>query len=106
MNARVLEAIAGNAEATCLAGDNLVVDLDLSEANLPVGSRLQVGESVVLQITAIPHTGCGKFKKRYGKAAVDFVNGEHGKQHNFRGRYARIVEGGTIAVGDRVGKIS
>ncbi len=104
MNARVLKLIAGGSEAMSLAGDNLIVDLDLSEANLPVGSRLRIGSDVVLELTGVQHTGCGKFEHRYGRAARDFLNGEIGSVHNFRGRYAKIVESGKIAVGDAVRK--
>ena len=105
MNARVLELIAGDSEAMSLAGDNLIVDMDLSESNLPAGSKLAIGDDVVLELTAVPHTGCKKFEHRYGRAALEFVNGKVGSIHNFRGRYARIVESGRIAVGDVVRKI-
>lgn len=105
MNSRVLELIAGEAEAMPLAGDNLILDLDLSVENLPAGSRIRIGNQVVLELTAAPHTGCGKFQKRYGKAAREFVNGEVGLKHNFRGRMAQIIERGTIAIGDTVEKL-
>ena len=42
MNARVAAAIAGDREQWPLAGDQLYVDLDLSLANLPPGSRVQI----------------------------------------------------------------
>ena len=45
MNARYAELIAGDAgpDSWAQAGDQLYVDLDLSEENLPAGSRLAVG---------------------------------------------------------------
>ena len=61
MNARILRQIAGDEDAMCLAGDNLIVDLDLSEANLPAGSQLAIGSEVVIEITDLTHTGCSKF---------------------------------------------
>jgi MOSC domain len=105
MNARLLRLIAGHEEAICLAGDNLIVDLDLSEANLPAGSRLAIG-SVVLELTDLPHTGCTKFSSRYGQEACLFVNSPQGKQLHLRGRYAQIVAGGTISIDDTVSKCS
>lgn len=100
MNVRILRLIAGSEDAIHLAGDNLIVDLDLSEKNLPAGSHLQIGKDVVLELTTQPHTGCKKFSSRYGQAALQFVNGPQGKPLNFRGRYARVVQSGIILVGD------
>jgi hypothetical protein len=102
MNARFLRQIAGDDEAMCLAGDNLIVDLDLSESNLPAGSRLAVGGEVVLEISDLSHTGCSKLQSRYGADARTFMNNARGKSLHLRGRYARIVEGGAIRVGDTV----
>ena len=104
MNVRFLRQIAGNDDAICLAGDNLIVDLDLSEANLPAGSRLAIGNNVMIEISDLSHTGCSKFQSRYGKEARTFTNNQRGKSLHLRGRYARIVTGGTICVGDRVCK--
>lgn len=105
MNARILRLIAGGKEAMCLAGDNLIVDLDLSEANLPAGSRLRIGDEVVLEMTSQSHTGCGSFSRRYGQAARAFINGPRGKPLNLRGRFARVVQAGTIQLGDTVAKV-
>ena len=105
MNSRILRLIAGSEEAMSLAGDNLIVDLDLSEENFPVGCRLKVGNEVVLEFTSVPHQGCGKFSRRYGAAALEFINSPTGKPLNFRGRYATIIRGGTIQVGDSAVKV-
>src|SRR6478735_6048500 len=90
MNSRAIALIAGTAERWPLAGDQLYVDLDLSEANLPAGSRLQVGEATV-EISAEPHAGCASFKARYGADAVAFVNSPEGRAHRLRGVNARIL---------------
>jgi hypothetical protein len=105
MNARYLRQIAGNDDRLCLAGDNLIVDLDLSEENLPAGSRLAIGEEVVIEITNQAHTGCSKFESRYGKEARAFTNNSRGKELHLRGRYAQVIAGGTIRVGDAVRKV-
>jgi hypothetical protein len=104
MNTRFLRLVAGDEDALCLAGDNLIVDLDLSESNLPAGTRLAVGKDVVLEISDRVHTGCSKFQSRYGKEARDFANSQQGKSLHLRGRYARIIKGGKINVGDAVTK--
>ena len=106
MNARILRLIAGNEDAVCLAGDNLIVDLDLSEVNLPAGSQLRIGLHVILEISDLPHTGCSKLAARYGQEAKAFINNKRGKELHLRGRYARIVHGGKIQLGDIVQKHS
>ena len=104
MNARFLRQIAGDDEAMCLAGNNLIVDFDLSEESLPTGSLLRVGSEVVLEISDLPHTGCSKIASRYGNAARSFMNKKCRKLLNLRGRYAKIVQGGTIHIGDTIEK--
>ena len=106
MNARILEQISGgDQQAMGLAGDNLIVDFDLSEENLPTGSELKIGDEVVIKISETPHTGCKKFVQRYGKEAQQFVNSAAGKQHHLRGVLGMIVSDGTIHVGDVVRKV-
>lgn len=105
MNARFLQQIAGHDDAVPLAGDNLIVDLDLSENNLPPGSRIAIGAEVVVEISGQPHTGCGAFQRRYGADACAFANNERGRQLHLRGRYGFVVAGGTISIGDRVCKL-
>jgi MOSC domain-containing protein YiiM len=106
MNARFLRQAAMEEDAMCLAGDNLIVDLDLSEANLPAESRLAIGPQVVVELTDLKHSGCGKFARRYGNEAKAFTNDERGMALHLRGRYARIVREGTISVGDVVRKVA
>ena len=104
MNARVTALVARSRERWALAGDQLYVDLDLSDDNLPPGIKLQLGEAVI-EVTAVPHTGCRKFTARYGVDAMKFVNSRHGRQHNLRGINAKVIEPGTIRVGDIAKKI-
>jgi hypothetical protein len=104
INARILRQIAGDKDSICLAGDNLVVDFDLSETFLPTGSRLAIGE-VVVEFSDLPHTGCAKFEARYGGDARTFINNPRSKELRLRGRFARIITQGTIAVGDAVRKL-
>ncbi len=106
MNARLLRQIAGQEDAMCLAGDNLIVDLDLSEENLPTGSQLAIGTEVIIEFSDLPHTGCGKFAQRYGNDARAFVNAKHRQPLHLRGRYAMIVRGGEVRLSDTVTKHS
>lgn len=101
MNARSIALIAQERERWPLAGDQLYVDLDLSEANLPPGTRLAVG-SAVIEITAEPHRGCGKFVKRFGVDALRFLNSAPGRELNLRGIYAKVVTAGTVRTGDPI----
>lgn len=101
MNARCIALVAGDRDYWPLAGDNLFVDLDLSRKNLPLGTRLAIGEAV-LEIAKPPHNGCWKFERRFGPAALAFVNSPEGKQLRLRGVHARVLQGGSIAVGDRI----
>jgi MOSC domain-containing protein YiiM len=105
MNARILRQVAGEEDAMCLAGDNLIVDFDLSETNLPAGCQLEIGGQVIVEITDLAHTGCSKFARRYGDEARKFVNNTRGKALHLRGRYARITRGGEVRVGDPVLKL-
>lgn len=103
INSRVIEAISPDRERWQLAGDQLIVDLDLSLENLPVGQQIAIG-SAVLEITEVPHNGCKVFAERFGADATRFVNSKAGKQLRRRGVNARVVQSGSIAVGDAVTK--
>lgn len=105
MNARVAACVAGDPERWGLAGDQLYVDLDLSGENLPPGTRLRVGEAVI-EISDVPHTGCGKFIARFGVDAQRFVNSPVGRALNLRGVNASIIVGGSVRAGDPIEKLT
>jgi len=105
MNARAIALIAGEEERWPLAGDQLFVDLDLSAANLPPWTKLAIGSAIV-QVTDQPHTGCSKFESRFGADAREFVNSSVGRELCLRGINAKVIQAGTIRVGDRVRKLA
>ena len=104
MNSRAIARVAQDEESWPLAGDQLYIDMDLSEDNLPPGTRLSIG-SAILEVSAQPHSGCKKFSSRFGVEAMKFVNSPEGKRLHLRGINARVVQAGTIHVGDIVKKI-
>ena len=104
MNARFAALVAVDPERRALAGDQLYVDLDLSTTNLPPGARLELGAAVI-EVTAIPHTGCAKFRRRFGDDAAEFVLTPLGRELNLRGVMARVVVPGTVKRGDIVRKL-
>jgi hypothetical protein len=96
----VAELIA-NGQPLTLSGDNLILDLDLSAANLPPGSRVRVG-GAILEVTPKPHNGCMKFRARFGPEALRFVSQPGLRPRNLRGIYMRVVQPGEVAPGDLV----
>jgi hypothetical protein len=84
-----------------LFGDNLIVDLDLSLANLPTGSRLRLGEAL-LEVTPEPHTGCRKYRQRFGGDALRVTADRRFRDLRLRGLYVKVVLPGRIAVGDEI----
>ncbi|HEY3334936.1 MAG TPA: hypothetical protein VGK16_06810 [Candidatus Limnocylindrales bacterium] len=101
MSTRVLAAIEPDETRWALAGDQLLVDYDLSLEHLPAGTHIVVGETELV-ISEKPHTGCAKFSGRFGSDALRWINSPEGSALRLRGVNARIVRGGTIRVGDPV----
>jgi MOSC domain-containing protein YiiM len=104
MSTRMLGLIA-EPERWPLSGDNLLVDMGLDMESLPVGSRLAIGDEVVVQISEIPHTGCAKFSARFGSDALKFVNSPEGRTLRLRGVNAHVIVPGTVSTGDPVRRV-
>jgi MOSC domain-containing protein YiiM len=104
MQADVARLIA-NGQPLELFGDNLFLELDLTAANLPVGSRLRIGGAIV-EVTPKAHNGCRKFQARFGAEALRFVVEASLRPRNLRGIYMRVLEPGVVSVGDPVDVLS
>ena len=104
MSTRVLAAIEPDATRWPLAGDQVLVDMDLGVDNLPPGTRLVAGEAE-LEVTTRPHTGCAKFAARFGIDALRWISTPEGKALRMRGVYVKVVRGGTVRVGQSVRKV-
>jgi hypothetical protein len=100
----IAAAVAGERERWPLAGDQLYVDLDISRANLPPGSWVQMG-SAVIEFSESPHTGTAKFSARFGVDALKFVNTPEGRDMRLRGANCRVVVAGRVRKGDVIRKL-
>lgn len=100
IDTRVASLLAGGDPSRLhLPGDNFHVDLALDEASLRVGTRFRLGSALV-EISPKPHFGCAKFRARLGDGALAWVNEPAFGARRLRGVYARILEPGTVQVGD------
>ena len=87
--------IFANGQSLTLFGDNLFIEQDWSMWK--IGERFLLG-SAIFALTAEPHTGCAKFSKRFGSAALKKTVLDREKK--LRGVYVHVVRGGTIQVGE------
>ena len=101
IGARTIALLAQTRERWPLAGDQLYVDLDLSEDHLPPGTRIEIGQAIV-EVSAEPHTGCRKFRERFGLDGMRFVGSAIGKTLRLRGIHAWVKQSGIVRVGDAV----
>ena len=102
MSSRYVDLLTGgDRSAWPLAGDQLYVDLDLSESSLPAGTRLRIGTALV-EVTEPPHTGCAKFSARFGSEALRVANSPEGRALRLRGLHVRVLEAGTVRPGDAI----
>ena len=103
MNARFTELIAGDQDpdSWAQAGDQLYLDLDISQDNLPAGTQLAIGTAVIA-MSVEPHTGCASFSERFGSDALRATNTTEGRALRLRGANATIVRSGIVRRGDSV----
>jgi len=102
INTHVISSLAGgDTGRMVLSGDNVQVDLDLSEANLPVGTRVRMGE-VLLEVSPAVHRPCGSFAERFGATGAKKVARALRRGLRGRGVLLKVVEAGEVRVGDEI----
>lgn len=102
MNVHVLRSLVqGDEGRMALSGDNLQVDLELSEANLPPGTLLELGE-VLLRVSEEPHRPCLQFVERFGAKAAKRVARANRRGLRGRGVLCTVERGGEVRSGDTI----
>lgn len=91
--------VVANGQPLELHGDNLYLSLDLSRANLPVGSRVRLGGALT-EVTPQAHNGCKKWVQRFGLDAMQLNMTPEFQALHLRGIYLRVIEEGLLTVGD------
>lgn len=104
MSARVMALLAPDREFWPLAGDQIFADFDLSVQHVPPGTRLALGRAIV-EASMEPHTGCKKFRARYGLDALRFIGAPEHKHLQMRGINATVVTAGVVRPGDAIRKL-
>ncbi len=102
VNVHVIRSLSGGDERSPISGDNLQVDLELSEENLPAGTRLSIGAEVVLLVSPVPHRPCPSFVERFGATAAKKVARANRRGLRGRGVLCLVERGGTVRVGDPI----
>jgi hypothetical protein len=80
-------------------GDNVAADMNLTAENMPVGTLLAVGTSI-LRISDEPNNGCVKWKVRNGRAAYDWTMHPDHHALRLRGLFCSVEQDGELRLGD------
>ena len=100
-SAAVAELVTAGEQPLHMAGDNILVDLDISVEALPPGSRLAVGDAI-LRVSEQPHNGCSTYRDRFGIDALKWVSTPEGRARRLRGMNCSVVRDGIVRVGDPI----
>jgi hypothetical protein len=101
---QVLDLVWRDRDRVPHPGDNIAVDMNLTEANLPVGTLLQAG-TAVLRVSDEPNDGCVKWKVRAGRAAYDWITDPDHLPLRLRGLYCSVEEDGEMRLGDTLNRL-
>jgi hypothetical protein len=101
---RVLDLVWTGRDPARHPGDNIIVDLDLGHANLPVGTLLRAG-TAILRVSAEPNDGCAKWKVRMGKDAYAWVRAKANLPYRLRGLFCSVEQDGVVTLRDSISPI-
>ena len=101
---RVLELVWRERDQIAHPGDNIVVDMTLTEENLPEGTLLSVG-TAILRISDVPNDGCVKWKVRHGRAAYDWITAPAAAPLRLRGLFCSVEQDGVVRLGDSIRRL-
>ena len=105
MNARVIELLSPDQACWALAGDQLFVDFDLSESNVPPGTHLALVPRLS-KSPLHPTLAARSFPPAMGSMRCSLSpDSPTGRDLHLRGINAKVVQPGVIRVGDLVSKI-
>ena len=104
-NSRVLVMIQQATGVHHHPGDTVFTDLDLSAANLPTGSRLQIGQAII-EISDVENDACAKFAAYYGAPVLSWIRLPQNRALRLRGLFARVILGGLVSLGDPITKLT
>jgi hypothetical protein len=98
---QVLELVWRDRDRVPHPGDNIAVDMNLTEANLPTGTPLQAG-TAILRVSDEPNDGCAKWKVRCGRDAYQWITHPDHLPLRLRGLYCSVEQDGEMHLGDRL----
>ena len=101
---RVLDCVWQEGDGVDYPGDTMIVDMDMSDANLPIGTRLQVG-SAIIEVSDVFNDACTKWVARYGKQSRQWINLPENVPLRLRGILCLIVQDGKVSRSDRMRKL-
>ena len=108
MNARFAALITGDAgpDAWAQAGDQLYVDLDLSQENLPAGLPAGRGQRHHRDLCRSRIRAAPSSSPASDSDAMRLANSERGRDLRLRGANAVVVRSGVVHTGDVARKVS
>lgn len=102
---RVMDLVWRDREATPHPGDPIEADLDCALANLPAGSLIQAGSSI-LRVSGHFNEACAKWKVRYGADARAFIDAPGHPDLRLRGILCAVEQDGAVTLSDRLQVLS